>query len=484
MPDRNADQSGGLISPGRPNETNTSGHPDPANPNRVTTEPGSGGFGPNRPDDSRGVGTQFPDRDQLRDSLIAKGYDPTRAAEIAAEMMANASQGSDVATPNVGSIGAGKASAGQMDEPTPIAKNTMASLLENGSGIEIGNTDVTTREVQDNELVDTQLNNLLSSDSRYIKNARIRGMEYANSRGQLGSSFSAGAAERAAIEAGLPIATADAQAYRDAATQNLNALNNFALANLQRATTLDVAILDSNTNISIANLDASIRVGMANLDAMTRVSIANLDAQTQTSIANLSSQTQLAMQTMQSQLQLTMQGREMTHQTGMEQLQQTGRVELALLDGDIRERLIKYEIDGQLDLSRLDHEERLEVENILHGYNTETNTTNHKYERQAQHALLASNAQLHYVDYITSFADSDMDSAAAARLKQESWNFLVAEFDMLNGLYPEFPPITPNQMSNTNTANNFYQGQQLYGGIGYGGTGGTDTTTGEKVNDN
>lgn len=81
------------------------------------------------------------------------------------------------------------------------------------------------REVQQKELVATQLNDLLDSDSRYIQNARRRAMEQANSRGLLNSTASAGAAERAAIEAGMGIATADANAYRSSGDQNFAALS-------------------------------------------------------------------------------------------------------------------------------------------------------------------------------------------------------------------------------------------------------------------
>lgn len=54
-------------------------------------------------------------------------------------------------------------------------------------------------------VVTDNLNNLLSSNSAYIRNARQRGREQAASRGMLNSSMSAGAAQRAAIEGAMPI---------------------------------------------------------------------------------------------------------------------------------------------------------------------------------------------------------------------------------------------------------------------------------------
>ena len=80
------------------------------------------------------------------------------------------------------------------------------------------------RRVTQDELVANQLNNLLNSNSTYIRNARQRGVEYAGSRGMVNSSIAAGASQRAAIEAGMPIAQSDAAAYRSANDQTYGAL--------------------------------------------------------------------------------------------------------------------------------------------------------------------------------------------------------------------------------------------------------------------
>ena len=86
------------------------------------------------------------------------------------------------------------------------------------------------RTVQSPELVERQLNDLLSGDSRYIRNARLRGREAAARSGMLMSSVAMGASERAAIESGLPIASQDAASYGLAARDNQNATNTDRLA--------------------------------------------------------------------------------------------------------------------------------------------------------------------------------------------------------------------------------------------------------------
>ena len=78
-----------------------------------------------------------------------------------------------------------------------------------------------TREVGEQELVSKRLPELLSSGSKYITGARARGVQAAARRGLQNTSIAGGAGESAAISSALPIATSDAQAYREAAAANL-----------------------------------------------------------------------------------------------------------------------------------------------------------------------------------------------------------------------------------------------------------------------
>ncbi|MEM4546779.1 MAG: hypothetical protein QW328_08485, partial [Nitrososphaerota archaeon] len=63
------------------------------------------------------------------------------------------------------------------------------------------------------------------ANNPYIQNARQRGVEYAARRGGVNTSIAAGASERAAIEAALPIASQDAETMRRTASENLGFLN-------------------------------------------------------------------------------------------------------------------------------------------------------------------------------------------------------------------------------------------------------------------
>jgi hypothetical protein len=93
------------------------------------------------------------------------------------------------------------------------------------------------RQVTPNELVQNQLNGLLSNENPYIRNARQRGAEYAASRGSINSSIGAGASQRAALEAAMPIAQADADVYRQANQGNFESLSQ--LRQMRTAADLD-----------------------------------------------------------------------------------------------------------------------------------------------------------------------------------------------------------------------------------------------------
>jgi hypothetical protein len=84
-----------------------------------------------------------------------------------------------------------------------------------------------TRDVTQNELSGNQMTGLLAQGGQYIGNARQRGLEQAASRGLLNSSAASGSAERAAIEAAMPMALQQANAYEQAAGQNLQYLNQY-----------------------------------------------------------------------------------------------------------------------------------------------------------------------------------------------------------------------------------------------------------------
>jgi hypothetical protein len=121
---------------------------------------------------------------------------------------------------------------------TPPATTPPGGTIPPGYGLDF------IRQPTPNELVANQLNTLLGSNSPYIRNAEQRGAEYAASRGNINSSIGAGAARRAALEAAMPIAQADADVYRQANAANFDSLSQ--LRQMRTAAQLEDWLSDSN----------------------------------------------------------------------------------------------------------------------------------------------------------------------------------------------------------------------------------------------
>lgn len=79
-----------------------------------------------------------------------------------------------------------------------------------------------------------QLTSLLKSDSPYMRTSEKKGQQYAASRGLTNSTLAGQAGMAAAIQAGLPIAAADAASMTDAAKANQQALNTAEMMDMQR----------------------------------------------------------------------------------------------------------------------------------------------------------------------------------------------------------------------------------------------------------
>ena len=57
---------------------------------------------------------------------------------------------------------------------------------------------------------------------------------------------------------------------------------------------------------------------------------------------------------------------------------------------------------------------------------------------------MAMQAQVNYINYLSSFAGTEMDEDAAAALQRSADIQLVATFDMINALYPNQRAIYPD----------------------------------------
>lgn len=130
-------------------------------------------------------------------------------------------------------LGYGSSSSGQQ----PGGNNYPAGIYgpgANGSGTALGT-------VTPDELTSNQLTGLIDQNSDYIKQARLQANNTANSRGELNGSIAAGNAQGAAIQAALPIASANANTIANLQTTNLNNLSKTQTANIGANATMTAA---------------------------------------------------------------------------------------------------------------------------------------------------------------------------------------------------------------------------------------------------
>lgn len=146
------------------------------------------------------------------------------------------------------------------------------------------NYDPTTQAVQGNQLVSNQLTDLTSGNSAYIRDARQQGLEQAARSGLMTSSIAAGNSQRAAIQAALPIAQADASRFGSVADQNMAAGNQAKQFNA--GANLNVATSDANA----ANAAGQFNANAGNQMTATNMAAKNEAGQFNANAANTTSQ--------------------------------------------------------------------------------------------------------------------------------------------------------------------------------------------------
>lgn len=118
------------------------------------------------------------------------------------------------------------------------------------------------RNTNPNELVSNQLNGLIDPSNPYIASAMARAREASNARGGLNSSIAAGSAQRAAIDAALPIAQGNAQAFQNTAQQNQQWLNQQQMAMEGNAAQLEAANSSAAAQLEAAKYGDNTRLQM------------------------------------------------------------------------------------------------------------------------------------------------------------------------------------------------------------------------------
>jgi hypothetical protein len=155
----------------------------------------------------------------------------------------------------------------QLTTPTPAPTTTYTPTTL---------SDPTKWTTTPDQTVAGQVQKITSADSGIIQQARTRALQSMNQRGLLNSSIAQTAADSAAYDAAIPIATADAAQASKAAGYNADEQNQFAVKNQ-----------DTNTQVGLNNAQSSNQIAQANLQQQTQLKIKQLDANQQMALQDL-----------------------------------------------------------------------------------------------------------------------------------------------------------------------------------------------------
>ena len=105
---------------------------------------------------------------------------------------------------------------------------------------EVVKANAITREVDEKETSQYQLEQMLRTDSPLMDRARTEGLQQGAARGLLNSSMAVGAAQGAMIDRAQPFAINDAATYFNTAESNMRAQNQAELQNAQMSTETNI----------------------------------------------------------------------------------------------------------------------------------------------------------------------------------------------------------------------------------------------------
>jgi hypothetical protein len=157
--------------------------------------------------------------------------------------------------------------------------------------------------------VSDNVNALTAGNSTYMQQAKSAGMDTANARGVQNSSIAAGTSQKAAYDAAVPIATADAAntTAKDLSAQGYAQSSKLQGQQNQANQTIAQMNIDASTKQQAASIMAQLQISgdqLAAQKAIAELNIADADKQqllsiaSQTNLADISQQTQLSVANM------------------------------------------------------------------------------------------------------------------------------------------------------------------------------------------
>lgn len=175
---------------------------------------------------------------------------------------------------------------------------TMTPPPAGGSAVPGTTPNTNTSSVSDN------VNGLTSQDSAYMRQAKAAGMDTANQRGVLNSSIAAGASQKAAYDAAVPIATADAAnvTQKDLSAQGFAQNTKLQAQQNQSTQTIAQMNIDASAKQQAATIMAQLQISGDQLAAQKAIAQMNLDDADKQQLLSIAEQSNLADKQQQTQI--------------------------------------------------------------------------------------------------------------------------------------------------------------------------------------
>lgn len=157
----------------------------------------------------------------------------------------------------------------------PVESNVQPITAAQESGSQLNSTQ---GQVDSNSTSIGQVNNILSKDSPFLKRAKTRAMQAANSRGLINSSIAAGAGEAAAIDASKDFAMHDASVYERQANKNQDFSQRTDEFNVTQSNDANQRNADRDNRANEFNSTLESGVNQRNADRATDVSKSNINS--------------------------------------------------------------------------------------------------------------------------------------------------------------------------------------------------------------
>jgi len=154
----------------------------------------------------------------------------------------------------------GSSAPNQAPSTTTQMQGLVNSFMNLGSQIQapvIGGT-AATGQMNSDQLVSSQLNDLLGQDSPLMQRAQAHAMEMANNRGLVNSSMATQAGQSAMIDAAMPIAQGNANTYLQHSLADQSAANQMAMANMSAQNQAGIARMQSQYGLLGQGMNAAL----------------------------------------------------------------------------------------------------------------------------------------------------------------------------------------------------------------------------------